>query len=103
MRRAFYTIMSEILYLGLGGVVKTNLINSCKISNKMCEKYITTLLEKGLFEKNGNHFHTTLKGIQFIETYQELERLWDINTAQKIAQRAAIRKKRRLGLASSLT
>lgn len=100
MIRSSYTIISEILYLALGGAHKTSLINSCKLSNKTCKKYITTLLEKGLLEKSGNRFHTTKKGIQFLETYQKLERLWDNNLKAKIVQRARIRKKKRLGLTS---
>jgi predicted transcriptional regulator len=69
----------------------------------MCEKYITTLLETGLLEKKRNRFHTTKKGIKFIEIYQELERLFDKNVAVKTIQRQRIRKKRKLGFLFSLT
>jgi predicted transcriptional regulator len=82
--RSQYEIVSEILYLALGEVHKTSLINSCKLSHKMCEKYITTLLETGLLEKKRNRFHTTKKGIKFIEIYQELERLFDKNVTVKL-------------------
>jgi predicted transcriptional regulator len=101
--RSQYEIVSEMLYLALGEVHKTGLINSCKLSHKMCEKYITTLLETGLLEKKRNRFHTTKKGIQFIEIYQELERLFDKKVAVKTIQRQRIRKKRKLGFLFSLT
>jgi predicted transcriptional regulator len=99
-RRSAYAIMSELLYVAVSGVSRTFLINSCNIHYKVCEKYITTLLEKGLLEKRGNHFHTTKKGVQFLETYQELENLLDKNVVSKLIQHTRIRKKKRLGLAS---
>jgi predicted transcriptional regulator len=101
MRRSKYEIMSEMLYLALPGAYKTSFINSCIISHKMCEKYITTLLKKGLLEEKDGRFHTTKKGIQFLEAYQKLELLWEKNVTSKILQRQGIRKKRKLGLASS--
>ena len=93
MRRSKYEILAEMIYVALSGVHKTSFINSCKISHKMCEKYIISLLKKGLLEEKDDRFHTTKKGIQFLETYQKLERLWDNNATLKIVQRAHIHKK----------
>ena len=77
MKRQAYTIASEMLYFALLGVNKTRLTYSCSLSHKRGEKYITTLLKNGLLEKKEDIFHTTKKGIQFLEIYQKLERLWN--------------------------
>jgi predicted transcriptional regulator len=66
-----------MLYGALSGIQKTHLIYSCNLSHKMCKKYITTLLKNGLLEKKEDRFHTTKKGIIFLETYKKLEHLWN--------------------------
>jgi predicted transcriptional regulator len=67
----------------------------------MCQKYITNLLKKGLLEKKEDRFHTTKKGIKFVETYQKLELLSEKTLTSKILQRQRIRKKQKLGFATS--
>lgn len=102
MKRQRYAIASEILYAALSGAKKSHLMYSCYLDHKRGEKYIKTLLKKGLLEKKEDRFHTTKKGIQFIETYQKLEHIWDNNLTPKIIQRTRNHKKRRLGFALSL-
>jgi predicted transcriptional regulator len=101
-KRQSYAIASEILYTALSGVHKTRMMYSCNLSNEGCTKYINSLLRKRLLEKKEDRFHTTKRGIQFIETYQKLERLWEDNIIPKSIQRSRIHKKRQLGLALSL-
>ena len=76
MKRQGYDLAGEMLFLALSGVKKTKFIYSCNLSFQMCEKYIKILLGNGLLEKKGDCFHTTPKGIRFLETYQKLECLW---------------------------
>jgi predicted transcriptional regulator len=76
VKRQPYAIVSEILHTALTDVNKTRLMYSCNLSYEMCDKYIGSLLRKGLLEKKEEVFHTTKKGIQFIQTYQKLKCLW---------------------------
>lgn len=66
-RRQSYTIASELLYTALSGVHKTRMMYSCNLSQEIGTKYINSLLRKRLLEKKGDRFHTTKRGIQFIE------------------------------------
>ena len=102
MKRQTYEIASEMLYVALSWVHKTSLLYSCNLSNQICNKYISSLLRNGLLEKREDKFHTTKKGVQFIQTYQKLEGLWNNNVIPKIIQRSRIHKKRRLGFTLSL-
>ena len=76
MRRESFAIASEILYHTLGGARKTSIASSCNLSTKVCGKYVTILLRKGLLETNEDYFYTTEKGKQFLATYQKLELIW---------------------------
>ena len=77
MNRHSYDIAAEMLFLAFSGVKKTNFIYSCNLSFKIRDKYLRLLLENGLIEKKGDCFHSTQKGIRFLETYQKLECLWN--------------------------
>jgi len=75
MKRSFYEIIAEILQVAKnGGVKKTRIMYSCNLSHCMTENFINYLLEADLLRK-GNSFHTTEKGLQFLQTYQTLELL----------------------------
>ena len=76
IRREPFAIVSEILYYALGGARKTSIANSCNLSTKACEKYVTLIHRKGLLERNEGCFTTTDKGRQFLATYQKLELIW---------------------------
>jgi len=77
MKRQSYDLAGEMLFLALSPVKKTNFIYACNLSFEIRDKYLKLLLGNGLLEKNGKYFHTTEKGIKFLETYQRLECLWN--------------------------
>ena len=77
MKRQSYDLAGEMLFLALSGVKKTSFIYACNLSFGMRDKYIKILLGNGLLKKNGAYFHTTEKGIKFLEMYQKLECLWN--------------------------
>ena len=76
MNRSYYDLAGEMLFLALSGAKKTNFIYSCNLSTTIVEKYIKILRGNGLLEKRNDCFHTSPKGIKFLETYQKLECLW---------------------------
>lgn len=76
MKRQSFDIVSEMLYSAIGGVHKTRFMSTCNLSTKVCDKYVASLLEKGLLEISDDQFNTTEKGIQFLKTYKQLERIW---------------------------
>ena len=77
MKRQSYDLAGEMLFFALSGVKKTNFIYACNLSSRICEKYISLLMGNGLLEKKGDYFHTTKKGIKYLETYQKLDSLWN--------------------------
>ena len=77
MKRQTYDLAGEMLFLALSGVKKTNFIHRCNLSFEIRDKYVKLLLGNGLLEKNGDYFHTTEKGINFLKIYQKLECLWN--------------------------
>ena len=74
MRRSFFEIIAEILQVAKNGAKKTCITCSCNLTYGMTGEFLTHLLEAGLIRK-GNSFHTTEKGLQFLQTYQILELL----------------------------
>ncbi len=74
MRRSFFEIVAEILQTAKKGAKKTRITNSCKISNGMTKEFLNYLLRADLL-RVGNSFHTTEKGLQFLQAYQTLELL----------------------------
>jgi predicted transcriptional regulator len=86
-RRSAFEIISDMLFAALSGVNKTSLINSCRMTHKMCEEYITILLKKGLLKKKDGRFYTTKRGTQFLGKYQELNRLLEKRAKIKIVYR----------------
>ena len=76
VRRESLAIASEILYYSLAGAHKTSIVSSCNLSTKVCKKYVTLLLRKGLLERKEDNFNTTEKGKQFLAAFQKLELIW---------------------------
>jgi predicted transcriptional regulator len=74
MKRSLFEIIAEILQVAKNGAKKTNIMYSCNLSYRMTEKFLNYLLEAG-FIRIGNSFHTTEKGMQFLQAYQTLELL----------------------------
>jgi len=74
MKRSFFEIIAEILQVTKNGAKKTRIMYSCNFSHRMTEKFIGYVLEAGLLGR-GNSFHTTEKGLHFLQAYQTLELL----------------------------
>ncbi len=74
MRRSFFEIVAEILQTSKNGAKKTRIMNSCNMSNGMTKEFLNYLLRIDLI-RVGNSFHTTEKGLRFLQTYQTLELL----------------------------
>ena len=74
MTRSYFEMIAEMLRVAKYGAKKTRIMYSCNLSYGATEKYLTHLLEAGLL-RIGNSFHTTEKGIQFLNAYQTLDLL----------------------------
>ena len=74
MKRSPLEIIAEMLQVAKNGAKKTRIMYSCNLNYGMTEGFITYLLEAGLLRK-GSSFHTTEKGLQFLQGYQTLELL----------------------------
>jgi predicted transcriptional regulator len=77
MKRQTYDLAAEMLFLALSDVKKTTFIYTCNMSLKLRDKYLKILLKNRLMEQKGDCYHTTQKGIEFIQNYQKLECLWN--------------------------
>lgn len=74
MKRSFFEIVAEILEVAKNGAKKTRIMNLSKLSYGMTQNFLTSLLETGLL-REGNSFHTTERGLQFLKAYHTLELL----------------------------
>ena len=74
MQRNRFDIIAEILQTAKDGAKKTHLMYQCNLSYRQTNKFLTDLLENGLL-RMGNSYHTTKKGLQFLQAYQALELL----------------------------
>jgi len=72
--RSSFEIIAEILRVAKNGAKKTRIMYSCGLSHEFVEKYLALLLETGLL-RTGSSYHTTEKGIQFLQNYQTMELL----------------------------
>lgn len=77
MKRRSYQLAGEMLFLALPSIKKDKFINSFNLKNGLSKKYIIKLLRNELLENKHDRFHTTKKGVLFLETYQKLEDLWN--------------------------
>ena len=78
MTRSSIEIIAEILRMAKHGAKKTRIMYLCNLSFDATKEYLTFLLKAGLL-RIGNSFHTTEKGIQFLNAYQTLELLLNTN------------------------
>ena len=72
--RSSFEIIAEILKVAKNGAKKTRIMYSCGFSYRFTEKYLTLLLETGLL-RIGSSYHTTEKGLRFLQNYQTMELL----------------------------
>ena len=72
--RSSFEIIAEILDAAKNGAKKTRIMYACGLSYRFVQKYLELLLETGLLTQ-GNSYHTTDKGIGFLNKYQTLDLL----------------------------
>jgi len=72
--RSTFEIIAEILRVAKNGARKTRIMYACGLSYRFVEKYLALLLETGLLQI-GNSYHTTEKGIRFLQNYQTMDLL----------------------------
>ena len=74
MKRTRFDIMAEILQVAKSGAKKTHIMYQCNLSYNQTQKLLPFMLESGLL-RIGNSYHTTEKGLLFLQKYQDLERI----------------------------
>ena len=83
-RRDRHDIAVEILRTAVEGKIKTHIMYKAKLSYAQLNEYIDLLLTKGLLENltirqkrmDKKVFKTTQKGLDFIENFENVKRLW---------------------------
>jgi len=83
-RRDRHDIAVEILRTAIEGKIKTHIMYRAKLSYAQLNDYIQLLLEKGLLENvtirhkklDKKVYKTTHKGLEFIENFENVKRLW---------------------------
>ena len=78
MRRSRLKIFALVLESSLNGSKITNIINKCNISWKLANIVIDQLLESQLL-RIGNSFHTTEKGLKYLDKWKSLESIIEKN------------------------
>ena len=71
MRRNNLDICADILQVSQSGAKKTQIVYKANLNFMIVKKYLGNLIEKGFMEKNDNHYFTTNKGVNFLESYEE--------------------------------
>jgi len=83
-RRDRHDIAVEILRTAVDGKIKTHIMYKAKLSYAQLNEYIQLLLDKGLLENitirqrrmDKKVYKTTHKGLEFIESFETVRRLW---------------------------
>ncbi len=74
MKRDRFEIIAGILQVARDGAKKTHVMYLCNLSYRQTNNYLNHLLKIG-FLQTGNSYHTTERGLHFLQTYQALELL----------------------------
>jgi predicted transcriptional regulator len=67
-------IVSQILEAANGGTTKTKIMYKAYLSYAQLKEYLSVLVENGLleFDKGGQSYKTTAKGLLFLKTYSQI-------------------------------
>ena len=95
MKRSFFEIIAEILHTAKNGAKKTRIMYSCNLSYRMTGIFLNYLIEADLL-REGNSFHITEKGLQFLRVYQTLELLMNSRIQTCIRRREVLSETRTL-------
>jgi len=74
MKRSRLEIIAEVLQKAKDGAKTTTIMHRCNLNYRQTKRLLSRLLETGLLIE-GNSYHTTEKGLQFLKIYQTLELL----------------------------
>ena len=74
MKRDRLEIIAEILQTAKDGAKQTRIMYGCNLSYRQTKKLLSHLLDTRLL-RVGNSYHTTEKGLRFLQTYHTLELL----------------------------
>ena len=74
MKRNRVDIIVDILQAAKDGAKKTHVMYQCNLSFRQTNEFLADLLEAGLL-RMGDSYHTTEKGMQFLQAYQTLRLL----------------------------
>ena len=66
--------MAEVLEIAQLGAKKTWIVYNANLNFKVVEDYIAELTENGLLENDGRIYHTTDRGIGFLEEYRNFSK-----------------------------
>ncbi|MDP2901259.1 MAG: winged helix-turn-helix domain-containing protein [Candidatus Bathyarchaeota archaeon] len=67
-------ICRDILQLTRNGAIKTRIVYGANLNFEIVKGYLSKLLSLGLLEESRKGYRTTEKGLDFIESYEELSR-----------------------------
>ena len=76
-RRQKYDIVADVLKTATGGTKKTRLVYLTNLNFTILKDYLKLLTENGLLDSDNDEIFTTWKGIMFLETYSELQSLFN--------------------------
>ena len=72
MRRNNLDICADILQVAQPGARKTQIVYKANLNFMIVKKYLRNLIENGFIEKFDKLYYTTNKGVNFIESYEEI-------------------------------
>ena len=74
MRRNDLDIMADILEIARLGAKKTWIVYKANLNFKIVKDYLANLMEKHLIEWDGKLYHTTDRGLGFLEEFRNFSK-----------------------------
>ena len=78
MRRSQRQIIRLMLEAAKGGIKKTPLMFAAFINYKQLKPYLKLLIDLGLLSEEAPYYYTTVKGQRWLEAYDALRQLEDV-------------------------
>lgn len=76
-RRSRLEVTAKILESAMNGARKTQIMSRSGVNYKQAEIFLNVLMQKKLLKVtnlgNKNHFHTTAKGLRYLNEFNELK------------------------------
>lgn len=80
VRRSRLEIIAEILKTAIVGSSKTNLVYSTNINFRVLDENLSLLIERRFINVRGKRFYTTNLGLEFLEIYNKMRGLIDLES-----------------------